>query len=136
MYTYDAKVWDLSIVQGPFSVAPCQTPPVLTVLSVTIRNLLLHRCMHQVTAACPLLAVLNVSHCPLVTLAGIEPQELKQLWAVGCKEVKTPAIETLCRVSNLEVASFLRPPLNSRGFHLLASRALSRRPPSAPSRSG
>jgi hypothetical protein len=24
MYTYDAKVWDLSIVQGPFSVAPCQ----------------------------------------------------------------------------------------------------------------
>jgi hypothetical protein len=25
MYTYDAKVWDLSIVQGPFSVAPCQT---------------------------------------------------------------------------------------------------------------
>jgi hypothetical protein len=25
MYTYDAQVWDLSIVQGPFSVAPCQT---------------------------------------------------------------------------------------------------------------
>jgi hypothetical protein len=25
MYTYDAKVWDLSIVQGPFSVTPCQT---------------------------------------------------------------------------------------------------------------
>ena len=25
MYTYDAKVWDASIVQGPFSVAPCQT---------------------------------------------------------------------------------------------------------------
>jgi hypothetical protein len=24
-YTYNAKVWDLSIVQGPFSVAPCQT---------------------------------------------------------------------------------------------------------------
>jgi hypothetical protein len=24
-YTYDASVWDLSIVQGPFSVAPCQT---------------------------------------------------------------------------------------------------------------
>jgi hypothetical protein len=24
-YTCDAKVWDLSIVQGPFSVAPCQT---------------------------------------------------------------------------------------------------------------
>jgi hypothetical protein len=24
MYTYDAEVWDLSIVQGPFSVAPCQ----------------------------------------------------------------------------------------------------------------
>jgi hypothetical protein len=24
MYTYAAKVWDLSIVQGPFSVAPCQ----------------------------------------------------------------------------------------------------------------
>ena len=24
-YTYAAKVWDLSIVQGPFSVAPCQT---------------------------------------------------------------------------------------------------------------
>jgi hypothetical protein len=26
-YTYDAKVWDLSIVQGPFSVAPCQARP-------------------------------------------------------------------------------------------------------------
>jgi hypothetical protein len=25
MYTYAAKVWDVSIVQGPFSVAPCQT---------------------------------------------------------------------------------------------------------------
>jgi hypothetical protein len=25
LYTYAAKVWDLSIVQGPFSVAPCQT---------------------------------------------------------------------------------------------------------------
>jgi hypothetical protein len=25
MYTYAAKVWALSIVQGPFSVAPCQT---------------------------------------------------------------------------------------------------------------
>jgi hypothetical protein len=24
-YTYDANVWDLSIVHGPFSVAPCQT---------------------------------------------------------------------------------------------------------------
>jgi hypothetical protein len=24
-YTYAAKVWDLSIDQGPFSVAPCQT---------------------------------------------------------------------------------------------------------------
>jgi hypothetical protein len=25
MHTYTAKVWDLSLVQGPFSVAPCQT---------------------------------------------------------------------------------------------------------------
>jgi hypothetical protein len=25
MYTYAAKVWDLSIVQGAFSVAPCRT---------------------------------------------------------------------------------------------------------------
>jgi hypothetical protein len=24
-YTYAAKVWDVSIVEGPFSVAPCQT---------------------------------------------------------------------------------------------------------------
>jgi hypothetical protein len=24
-YTYDANVWDVSLVQGPFSVAPCQT---------------------------------------------------------------------------------------------------------------
>jgi hypothetical protein len=32
MYTYDAKVWALSIVQGPFFVNPCQT------LNVTIRN--------------------------------------------------------------------------------------------------
>jgi hypothetical protein len=32
MYTYDANVWGLSIVQGPFSVAPRQTP------DVAIRN--------------------------------------------------------------------------------------------------
>ena len=32
MYTYAAQVWDLSIVQGPFSVAPCQT------LDATTRN--------------------------------------------------------------------------------------------------
>ena len=25
MYTHAANVWDLSIVQGPFSVAPCQS---------------------------------------------------------------------------------------------------------------
>jgi hypothetical protein len=25
MYTYAARVWDLSIVQGPLSVAPCPT---------------------------------------------------------------------------------------------------------------
>jgi hypothetical protein len=25
MYTYTANVWDLSIIHGPFSVAPCQT---------------------------------------------------------------------------------------------------------------
>jgi hypothetical protein len=24
-YAYDAKVWGLFLVQGPFSVAPCQT---------------------------------------------------------------------------------------------------------------
>jgi hypothetical protein len=26
LYTYAAKAWDLSLVQGPFPVAPCQTP--------------------------------------------------------------------------------------------------------------
>ena len=31
-YTYAAKVWDLSLVQGPVSVAPCQT------LNITIGN--------------------------------------------------------------------------------------------------
>ena len=35
-YTYDAHVWDLSIVQGPFSVAPCQT---LIVRFVTFASL-------------------------------------------------------------------------------------------------
>jgi hypothetical protein len=25
MYTHAAKVWDFPLVQGPFSVAPCQT---------------------------------------------------------------------------------------------------------------
>jgi hypothetical protein len=34
-YAYDVGVWDLSLVQGPFSVAPCRT------LSVTIRNFLI-----------------------------------------------------------------------------------------------
>jgi hypothetical protein len=28
MCTYAAKVWDLSVVQGPFCVAPCQNPNV------------------------------------------------------------------------------------------------------------
>jgi hypothetical protein len=37
MYTYDAQVLDLPIVQGPFSVAPCQNP------KHTIRNFF-HRC--------------------------------------------------------------------------------------------
>jgi hypothetical protein len=31
-YAYDVGVWDLFIVQGPFSVAPCQT------LTCSIRN--------------------------------------------------------------------------------------------------
>jgi hypothetical protein len=35
-YTYDVGVWALSIVQGPFSVAPCHT------FEFTIRQLL-HR---------------------------------------------------------------------------------------------
>ena len=35
-YTHAAKVWDLSIVQGPFSVAPCQT---LIVRFVTFASL-------------------------------------------------------------------------------------------------
>jgi hypothetical protein len=29
-YTYAARVWDSSIVKGPFSVAPCQALPVAT----------------------------------------------------------------------------------------------------------
>jgi hypothetical protein len=36
-YTYGVGVWDLSIVQGPFSVAPCQT--------LKLRFATLHRCM-------------------------------------------------------------------------------------------
>jgi hypothetical protein len=39
MYTYDATVWDLSIVQGPFSVAPRQT--------LRYDSQLLHRCTMQ-----------------------------------------------------------------------------------------
>jgi hypothetical protein len=35
-YAYDVGVWDLSIVQGPLSVAPCQP--------LTFRSQLLHRC--------------------------------------------------------------------------------------------
>jgi hypothetical protein len=35
-YAYDVGVWELSIVQGPFSVAPCQT--------LTTHSQLLHRC--------------------------------------------------------------------------------------------
>jgi hypothetical protein len=58
-YAYDFGVWDLSIVQGPFSVAPCQTP------NVAIRNLCIavpslnvpqsycvdHECTHAHAAA-------------------------------------------------------------------------------------
>jgi hypothetical protein len=39
-YTHAAKVWDLSIVKGPFSVAPCQTLG----LMFTIRNLCIAVC--------------------------------------------------------------------------------------------
>jgi hypothetical protein len=39
-YTYDASVWDLSIIQRPLAIAPCQK------FRVTIRNLFssLYRC--------------------------------------------------------------------------------------------
>jgi hypothetical protein len=37
MYTYAARVWRLSIVQGPFSVAPCRTR-IVTILQLS------HRC--------------------------------------------------------------------------------------------
>jgi hypothetical protein len=42
-----ANVWELSIVQGPFSVAPCQTP--------TLRSQLIHRCtpQHPTRSAAP-----------------------------------------------------------------------------------
>jgi hypothetical protein len=39
MHTYDANVWDLSLVQGPFSVAPCPNP------NRSIRNFLSIRCL-------------------------------------------------------------------------------------------
>jgi hypothetical protein len=47
-YTYAAKVWDLSIIQGPFSVAPCQP------LALRFRNSLLSSVYH--------LAVLLLQH--------------------------------------------------------------------------
>jgi hypothetical protein len=34
IYTYDAKVWDLSLVQGAFSVAPCQPNVAVRYLSI------------------------------------------------------------------------------------------------------
>jgi hypothetical protein len=40
-YTYDVGVWDLSIMQGPFSVAPCQT---LNDTNDTIRNFCIAVC--------------------------------------------------------------------------------------------
>ena len=46
-YTYAAKGLDLSIVQGPFSVAPCQN------LNVTIRSFF-HRCVAVESHAAPL----------------------------------------------------------------------------------
>jgi hypothetical protein len=39
-YTYDAKVWDLCLVQGPLSVAGCQT------LNVSDSQLV-HRCVYR-----------------------------------------------------------------------------------------
>jgi hypothetical protein len=38
-YTYAAIVWDLSLVQRPFSAAPCRT------LALTYDSRLLHRCI-------------------------------------------------------------------------------------------
>jgi hypothetical protein len=39
MYTYDANVWDLSLVQGPFSVTPCHT--------LRYDSQLFHRCAQE-----------------------------------------------------------------------------------------
>jgi hypothetical protein len=46
MYTYDATVWDLSIVQGPFSVAPFL--PSVTIRNVCIAVLMMSRLGHFV----------------------------------------------------------------------------------------
>ena len=59
MHTYAAKVWALSIVQGPFSVAPCQT--------LTSRfAYVLHRCVPPAVLAyiltAPLLTLLPQEH--------------------------------------------------------------------------
>jgi hypothetical protein len=42
-YAYDVGVWDLSIVQGAFSVAPCQT------LRVTIRDFCIAVCVQALS---------------------------------------------------------------------------------------
>jgi hypothetical protein len=74
-YTYDAKVWDLSLVQGPFSVAPCQT------LIVTIRNLFTavsegaHHGVAQEHARLPLHCRVQRHHCH--HLRGVGARSLK-----------------------------------------------------------
>jgi hypothetical protein len=83
-YTYDVGVWDLSIVQGPFSVAPCQT-----LASVTIRNfaslytpasLIFHRFAIHPSPVQPCDSIHPTSPsfqhmgCPQIRRSSLEPQ--------------------------------------------------------------
>jgi hypothetical protein len=81
--TYAVGVWDLSTVQGAFSVAPCQTIATFASLYVTPTQPFLsleeRGCMHA-RAVC---AIQNVAHAPRLSLSLFLPFSSQRRGAAG-----------------------------------------------------
>jgi hypothetical protein len=86
-YTYAANVWELSIVQGPFSVAPCR------MLIVPIRNSHTHRCLSRAGVA-PNLHVSNLPS-PLVPRYDLKGSQRSRYTAPAVAKGFSPTEDTV-----------------------------------------
>jgi hypothetical protein len=93
-YTYDARVWDLFLVQGPFPVAPCQTPD----------SHVLHRRTHLRTAS---LARARYTSSPTSTVSS----------SMGITSAGPPSSRAMHTHWSVPCASKHRPPPNELTRH-------------------